>query len=62
MAQVAAICLASATAMKTKSRSTALPASVDLRLKTQGQWKHSVVTYEPMWPDMPTLIVGQRDV
>ena len=62
MAQVAAIRLASATAMKTKSGSTALPAGVDLRPKTQGHWKHSVATYEPMWPDMPTPIVGQRDV
>jgi hypothetical protein len=62
IAQVTTIRLTSATAMKTKSGSTALPASVDLRLKTQGQWKHSAMMYKLMWLDMPTLIVGQGDV
>jgi hypothetical protein len=62
MARVTAIRLASTTAMKTKSGSTASPAGVDLRPKTQGQWKHSAATYEPMWLDMPTPIAGRREV
>jgi hypothetical protein len=54
--------IAQVTATKVKSGKTAPPAGVDPTPGKQGQWKHSAVTYKPMWPDMPTPIVGQREV